>query len=125
MVAACRRVCHTISTCIKCKPQKLGQIVGMVVWREHMSDVLIMYYIHAVFGTKDRGKIINKEIQPHLWSYMEEICRKHRIAPIAINGMEDHAHIFFSPPPELHLAGALNLIKTNSSKWMSRQGQKF
>jgi REP element-mobilizing transposase RayT len=47
------------------------------------------------------------------------------MAPIAINGMSDHAHVLFHLPPTVALAKAVQLIKTNSSKWMNEHGRRF
>ena len=32
-------------------------------------------YLHVVFSTKERRKLITKEFQPKLWSYMAGIAR--------------------------------------------------
>ena len=33
-------------------------------------------YLHVVFSTKERRKLITKDFQPKLWSYMAGIGRK-------------------------------------------------
>jgi putative transposase len=86
-----------------------------------MSHSFIKIHIHAVFSTKGRRKIIPKDFQPQLWSYMAGICRNQGMTPIAINGMDDHAHVLFNMPPTLSMAAAVRLIKANSSKWMNEQ----
>jgi REP element-mobilizing transposase RayT len=90
-----------------------------------MSHSFVKNHIHAVFSTKERRKIIPKEIQPQLWSYIAGICRNQGMAPIAINGMDDHAHVLFHCPPALAVARAVSLIKANSSKWMNEHGRRF
>jgi putative transposase len=93
--------------------------------RHIMSHAFAKNHIHLIFSTKGRSKIIPKEVQPQLWSYMAGICRNQGMAPIAINGMDDHAHALFHLPPSLALAKAVNLIKANSSKWMNEHGRGF
>lgn len=56
---------------------------------------------------------------------MGDICRKQGSTPIAINGMEDHVHLLLNMSVEISVAGAVNIIKTNSSKWMSKQNRSF
>jgi len=56
---------------------------------------------------------------------MAGICRNQGMAAIAINGMEDHAHVLFHLPPIMPLAEAVRLIKANSSKWMNEHGRGF
>ena len=47
------------------------------------------------------------------------------MAAIAINGMADHVHILFHLPPTIALAKAVQLLKSNSSKWMNEHGRQF
>jgi putative transposase len=47
-------------------------------------------YLHVVFSTKERRKIIEKEFQPKLWSYMAGIGRNNGFLVLANGGMEDH-----------------------------------
>jgi len=56
---------------------------------------------------------------------MAGICRHQKIIPVAIGGIENHAHLLFHLPPTLTLAKAINLIKANSSKWMNENGRSF
>jgi putative transposase len=90
-----------------------------------MSHSFIQVYIHAVFSTKDRRKIISKEIRPQLWSFMAGICRNKGMKPLAINGMDDHAHVLFNMQPDLSVAQAVGMIKANSSRWMKQHQTGF
>jgi REP element-mobilizing transposase RayT len=90
-----------------------------------MSHAFVKNHIHLVFGTKDRRAAIAKDVQPELWSYMAGICRNQGMAAIAVNGMEDHVHLLFHLPPVIALAKAVQLLKTNSSKWMNEHGRRF
>ncbi|HLJ29186.1 MAG TPA: IS200/IS605 family transposase [Candidatus Angelobacter sp.] len=90
-----------------------------------MSHTFARIHIHVIFSTKDRKKLIPKEVQPELWSYMAGICRNKGITPIAINGTDNHAHVLFHLPQDVTLAKAVNLVKTNSSKWMNEHRRKF
>ncbi len=47
------------------------------------------------------------------------------MAAIAVNGMNDHAHVLFHLPQVMSLADAVRLIKSNSSKWLNGHDQKF
>ena len=90
-----------------------------------MSHTFSKNYVHLIFGTKDRRKIITKELQPRLWAYLKGIGKNHEMIVLAVSGTEDHVHILFHLPPKLALAKAVLLLKANSSKWMSEQGIKF
>ena len=90
-----------------------------------VSHTFARIHIHLIFSTKERQKLIPKEMQSDLWSYMGGICHNKGIEPIAINGTDNHAHLLFHLPPAIALAKAVNLIKTNSSGWMSEHMKRF
>jgi REP element-mobilizing transposase RayT len=47
------------------------------------------------------------------------------IVGLAIGGMEDHVHALVELPPSMSVSRAVNLLKSNSSRWMNQQGIKF
>lgn len=73
--------------------------------------------VHCVFSTKDRQKLITTVLDADLWSYMGGIARANRMKPLAIGGVEDHAHALIAIPTDLEVAKAVQLIKGGSSKW--------
>ena len=90
-----------------------------------MSHTFSKNYVHLIFSTKDRRKIITKELQPRLWAYLKGIGKNHEMIVLAVRGTEDHVHILFHLPPKLALAKAVLLLKANSSKWMTEAGNEF
>jgi REP-associated tyrosine transposase len=78
-------------------------------------------YIHLVFSTKGRRKLIPQDMQQRLWSYIAAICQKDGMFVHAVGGTEDHIHILFQLPATLTLARAILLMKAYSSKWMGKQ----
>jgi putative transposase len=90
-----------------------------------VSHTFARIHIHLIFSTKERQKLISQEMQPKLWAYMASICHNKGVEPIAINGTDNHAHVLFHLPPVMALAKAVNLIKTNSSGWMSDHKRGF
>ena len=90
-----------------------------------MSHTFARIHIHIIFSTKQREKLIPKQIQPRLWRYMAGICRNKGIEPIAINGTENHVHVLIHLPPAIALAKAVNFVKANSSGWMRDHRRKF
>jgi len=75
--------------------------------------------MHYVFSTKDRSKIITPELRERLWPYMGGIARKNKMRALAVGGTADHVHILLSIPSTTPIAKAIQLIKGNSSKWIS------
>ena len=87
-----------------------------------MSHTYTKNHQHIVFSTRGRRKLISKEIRPELWAYMAGICKNVGIWVHAIGGFEDHAHALIELPVAIHLPKAVNLLKSNSSRFMSRRG---
>jgi putative transposase len=83
-----------------------------------LAHALVQNFLHVVFSTKDRLKLIPSARQPRVWAYLAGICHAEKIFVHEIGGMEDHVHMLIQLPPTLSLAIALKEIKANSSKWM-------
>jgi putative transposase len=90
-----------------------------------VSQAYARIHIHLIFSTRDRKKLIPKEVQPELWAYMAGIFRNHGIATMAINGTENHAHALFHLPGTILLSKAVSVLKANSSRWMNEHRQGF
>jgi putative transposase len=92
---------------------------------ERMSHTYARIHVHVIFSTTERQKLIPKDVQPKLWSYMAGIFHNKGIAPIAINGTDNHVHALFHLPSTMALAKAVNFLKTNSSSWMNEHRRRF
>ena len=90
-----------------------------------MSHTFTKHHFHIVFSTQKRQKLIAKAIRPQLWSYMAGICRNTGVLALAIGGIEDHVHLLVELKPDMTVAKAVNLLKSNSSSWMKQQENKF
>lgn len=90
-----------------------------------MPHSFVQNYVHVVFSTKQREKLLNKSMQSKVWSYMAGIARNHDFLVLANGGMEDHVHLLMQLPPTLALAKAVALVKSNSSRWISDHGRRF
>jgi REP element-mobilizing transposase RayT len=78
-----------------------------------------------VFSTKDRRPLIPQEKSPALWKYLAGTAAKYGIKVIAIGGMADHVHLLLSFAPDVSVSKAVNILKSNSSKWMRTESQEF
>lgn len=83
-----------------------------------MAHSYISVYVHYVFSTKNRQKMITADLEPRLWAYMGGIARDNKMKALAIGGIEDHAHVFLSLPSTLSIAKTIQLIKGGSSHWV-------
>lgn len=75
-------------------------------------------YMHCVWSTKERRRLINPGLQERLWPYFGGIARANKMSAIEVGGVEDHVHILLSLPSTLAISKAVQLLKGNSSKWI-------
>ena len=60
-----------------------------------MSQSLAKVYVHIIFSTKHREKLITVSIKEELFSYIGGICKELECNPIIVGGHQDHIHILF------------------------------
>jgi putative transposase len=82
------------------------------------SYVNLLY--HIIFATKDREPLITAELQPRLYEYIGGIVRKQGGIALAINGMEDHVHLFAKLRQDKALADMIRDFKAHSSGWLHK-----
>ena len=82
------------------------------------SYVNLLY--HVIFSTKDREPLIVEARQPRLYEYVGGIVRKHGGVPLAVNGMEDHLHLFARLRQDVALSDIIRDLKASSSGWMHK-----
>lgn len=90
-----------------------------------MPQSFISNNIHVVFSTKERRPLIKKEEQRRVWAYLSGIVRNYEAVPLAIGGTTDHVHVLAALPSTLAIAKFVNVLKSNSSKWMNEQVHGF
>ena len=91
----------------------------------HMPQSFVSNNIHIAFSTKGREKLIPPGRQKKLWGYMAGITKNLKATPMAIGGMEDHAHLRVALPSDLDIATYVNKVKANSSKWVNENEGGF
>lgn len=69
-----------------------------------MSHTYAANFIHCVFSTKDRAKIIPESKQQTLWAYLVGIAVNIGIGVLAVGGSGDHVHMLLALPPDKKLA---------------------
>ena len=90
-----------------------------------MSHYYSNNYVHAVYSTKDRKDLIPMEFEKRLYSFIASIARGHKIPLLAAGGMPNHSHLLFLLPATISLASAINIFKTNSSRFLHDRGLVF
>lgn len=74
-----------------------------------------------MWATKNRQKIISKELKPLLLSHIKENSIKKGIYIDCQNCIEDHIHMMISLSVEQTIAKVMQLIKGESSFWVNNQ----
>src|SRR5277367_4238425 len=90
-----------------------------------MPHTYVQNAVHIVFSTKDRRETIGEDLRRKMWAYVGGICRKQEIFCHAVGGTGDHIHLLIRVPADLSVGRAVDLIKSNSSKWMKAHVVNF
>ena len=83
-----------------------------------MSYVRI--WIHAVFSTHERMRILNKEGRDRLFVHIKERCKEKNIYLDFIGGYTEHIHLLISLGKTQNIADIMQQIKGESSFWANK-----
>ena len=86
-----------------------------------MANTYSQITIHAVFAVKYRENFITKEWRDDLHQYISGIITNKGAKSLAVGGWKDHVHILFGMPVTTCIADFMNIVKSNSSKWINEQ----
>jgi len=87
-----------------------------------MAGTYTQIYIHCVFAVQNRISLIKDDWKQSLYQYMNAIISAQGHKPFAINGMQDHVHLFISMNPARSLSDLVYHIKRSSSLWINNNG---
>lgn len=77
--------------------------------------------IHYIWATKNRERLISKELKPLLLQHIKENSIKKGIFIDSINCVQDHIHLLVSLGTEQTISKIAMLIKGESSFWVNKQ----
>ena len=78
-------------------------------------------HYHIIFSTKNREPWIFPDIEQRIWRFMGGIARKHKMTALQIGGVKDHIHALVMAPPTVAPSQIAQVLKGESSKWISRE----
>ncbi len=90
-----------------------------------MGQSLVKNYIHIVFSTKHRQKLIYLPIEEELYAYLGGICTNLECSPIKIGGSTDHIHILCMLSKKIALMSLVEKLKSHSSKWIKTKSDNL
>ena len=83
-----------------------------------MSQSLVKNYLHIIFSTKHRERLINEAVENEVHSYLGGVCKKLDCQPLKVGGYDDHVHILCMLSKKITLIKLLEEVKSHSSKWI-------
>lgn len=86
-----------------------------------MANSFTSLNIHFVFSTKNRKCLIDDQMKSRLWEYMGGIAKQYNMVALAVGGTNNHVHMLVSMPAVLSPSKSIQLIKSNSSKWVNEE----
>ena len=75
-------------------------------------------YLHIIFSTKNRTRMLSPELRDRLFPYMGGLIRERNGDALLINGVEDHIHILTKFPATITLSDFLRDVKSISAGWV-------
>jgi len=86
-----------------------------------MANTYSQIYIQVVFAIQNRDASIQPEWEEELYKYITGIIRNSGQKLLAINGTENHIHIFFGMKPTCCLSDLVREIKKASTKFINER----
>ncbi len=90
-----------------------------------MANTYSSLFLHIVFSTKHRQRLIQPEIENRVWAYIGGIARIHNLTAIQVGGIEDHIHALIMAKPVHSPSEVAKWIKADSSKWIHEEFERM
>lgn len=87
-----------------------------------MAGTYTQIYIHYVFATQTRLRLISSDIQNELYNYMAGLTRELGCYLQCIGGMEDHIHLLIGLHPTIPVSEFAQKLKANTSRFINNKG---
>jgi REP element-mobilizing transposase RayT len=84
-----------------------------------MPNTYSQITIHGVFAVKHRENLIIQPLRDDVHRYISGILNGINCKPFAVNGWLDHVHILFALPVTKSISDVMEVVKSNSSKWIN------
>ena len=85
----------------------------------------IVLYYHIVWRTKRSERTITESHDCDLYAYIHGYCERKQCKLIRIGGVSDHIHMLVSIRPDVAVSDFVKVLKTETSKWIKTQPDKF
>jgi putative transposase len=90
-----------------------------------MAQSLTQLFVHLVFSTKERRKMLGPAIREELEAYIVGLLENRECQPVIVKAVDDHVHMLFLLSKNLAFSKAVGEIKAVSSKWIKSKGRDW
>jgi putative transposase len=90
-----------------------------------MPQSLARIYVHLIFSTKNRERLLPDETRADLHSYLGGTLHALGCSSIEINSEPDHAHILFVMTRTETLSDVVGKLKKSANDWLRTRSPQF
>lgn len=90
-----------------------------------MAGKYLSLLVHFTWSTAGREPWIEPNMRSNLYSYIGGIMNNKSAKLISAGGMFDHIHLYASMPSTLSIADFVNVVKSNSSRWIHESSSRL
>jgi REP element-mobilizing transposase RayT len=90
-----------------------------------MPQSLAKIYIHLIFSTKNRERVLLDDIRADLHAYMGGTLNGLGCSSIEINTEPDHAHLLFVMTRTETLSNVVGQVKKSANDWLRARDKQF
>ena len=83
-----------------------------------MAQSLSHIYVHIIFTTCNREKLLDSSLAARLWEYLASVCLAYQCPPVKIGGTDDHVHVLCELSTKISVQDLVSKLKISSSKWI-------
>jgi REP element-mobilizing transposase RayT len=90
-----------------------------------MPQSLAKLYVHLVFSTKNRERVLMDDVRQDLHAYMGGTLKGMDCLPVEINSEPDHAHVLFILGRTVALSEVVGGLKKSATDWLRERGTAY
>lgn len=86
-----------------------------------MANTFTQLYVQIVFSTKNRENILKQSFRDEVFKYISGIVKNKKQTPLAVNGTNDHIHIFLGFKPNAAISDLVRDVKHFSTEFINEK----
>ena len=90
-----------------------------------MAQSLAKIYVHLIFSTKNRERILPDEVRPDLHAYLGGTLKGLGCFPVEINTEPEHLHALFLLVRTEALSDVVGHLTKSSNDWLRSRGPQL